>query len=52
MNTEEKIDQYDVNMYAQQVAGKAPDIPLTYLLATPISEVASGRVPRLGQRPR
>jgi pimeloyl-ACP methyl ester carboxylesterase len=34
---EEKIDQYDVNMYAQH-AGQAPDIPLTYLLATPVSE--------------
>ena len=41
-DTEEKIDQYDVNMYAQQVAGKEPDIPLTYLLATPISEVSWG----------
>jgi pimeloyl-ACP methyl ester carboxylesterase len=31
---EEKIDQYDVYMYALH-AGKAPEIPLTYLLATP-----------------
>jgi pimeloyl-ACP methyl ester carboxylesterase len=44
-DTEEKIDQYDVNMYAQQVAGKEPDIPLTYLLATPISEEAWGGPP-------
>jgi pimeloyl-ACP methyl ester carboxylesterase len=34
-NAEEKIDQYDVNVYAQQHAGQVPDIPLTYLLATP-----------------
>jgi pimeloyl-ACP methyl ester carboxylesterase len=34
---EEKIDQYDVYKYALR-AGKAPDIPLTYLLATPLSE--------------
>jgi pimeloyl-ACP methyl ester carboxylesterase len=42
---EEKIDHYDVNMYAQQVAGKEPDIPLTYLLATPISEDVWGGPP-------
>jgi pimeloyl-ACP methyl ester carboxylesterase len=34
---EEKIDQYDVNVYAQQHAGQVPDIPVTYLLATPAS---------------
>ena len=50
-HAEEKIDHYDVNMYAQQVAGKKPDIPLTYLLATPISEDVWG-VPLLGERPR
>jgi pimeloyl-ACP methyl ester carboxylesterase len=32
--SEEKIDQYDVYKYALR-AGKTPDIPLTYLLATP-----------------
>ena len=42
---EEKIDHYDVNMYAQQVAGKEPDIPLTYLLAAPISEYVWGGPP-------
>ena len=42
---EEKIDHYDVNMYAQQVAGKEPDIPPTYLLATPISENVWGGPP-------
>ncbi len=35
--SEEKIDQYDVYKYALR-AGKTPDIPLTYLLATPLSE--------------
>ena len=39
-----KIDQYDVYMYAQH-AGRAPDVPLTYLLATPISEDAWGGPP-------
>jgi hypothetical protein len=47
---EEKLDQPDVYNYALH-AGKAPDIPLTYLLAIPNSEaweggasgVASGR---------
>ena len=34
-SAEEKIDQYDVNVYAQKHAGQVPDIPLTYLLATP-----------------
>jgi pimeloyl-ACP methyl ester carboxylesterase len=34
---EEKIDQYDVYMYALH-AGKAPEMPLTYLLATPLGE--------------
>ncbi len=34
-SAEEKIDQYDVNKYAQRHAGQVPDIPLTYLLATP-----------------
>jgi len=34
-SAEEKIDQYDVNLYAQQHAGQVPDIPVTYLLATP-----------------
>ena len=32
---EENIDQYDVNLYAQRHAGQVPDIPMTYLLATP-----------------
>ena len=41
-NAEEKIDQYDVNMYAQQHAGQVPDIPLTYLLATPVAESWEG----------
>jgi pimeloyl-ACP methyl ester carboxylesterase len=31
----EKLDQYDVYRYAQQFIGKEPDIPVTYLLATP-----------------
>jgi pimeloyl-ACP methyl ester carboxylesterase len=35
---EEKIDQYDVYKYALQVTGKERDIPLTYLLATPLGE--------------
>ena len=39
-----KIDQYDVNVYAQH-AGQAPDVPLTYLLATPISEDVWGGPP-------
>src|SRR4028118_2245218 len=34
-SAEEKIDQYDVNLYAQKHAGQVPDIPITYLLATP-----------------
>ena len=34
-SAEEKIDQYDVNLYAQKHAGQVPDIPVTYLLATP-----------------
>jgi pimeloyl-ACP methyl ester carboxylesterase len=34
-NAEEKIDQYDVNVYAQRHAGQEPDIHLTYLQATP-----------------
>ncbi|CAN5862981.1 hypothetical protein BH18ACT11_BH18ACT11_29430 [soil metagenome] len=42
---EENIDQYDVYMYAQQHAGQAPDIPLTYLLATPVSEGGWGGPP-------
>jgi hypothetical protein len=42
---EEKIDQYDVNIYAQQHAGQAPGIPLTYLLATPVSEDGWGGPP-------
>jgi pimeloyl-ACP methyl ester carboxylesterase len=42
---EEKIDQYDVNVYAQRHAGQAPDIPLTYLLATPVSEEGWGGPP-------
>ena len=50
-HTEEKIDQYDVNMYAQQHAGQQPDIPLTYLLATPYPRRPGG-VPRLGDRLR
>ena len=33
----EKIDQYDVYMYAQH-AGQVPDIPMTYLQATPVTE--------------
>jgi hypothetical protein len=32
-----KIDQYDVDKYAVR-AGKVPEIPLTYLLATPLGE--------------
>ena len=42
---EEKIDQYDVNVYAQQHAGRAPDVPVTYLLATPVSEEGWGGPP-------
>jgi pimeloyl-ACP methyl ester carboxylesterase len=38
---EEKIDQYDVNVYAEQ-AGQVPDIPATYLLATPNPGVEEG----------
>ena len=48
-NAEEKIDQYDVNVYAQQHAGQVPDIPLTYLLATP--NPGEGWGARIGQRP-
>ena len=47
---EENIDQYDVNLYAQRHAGQVPDIPVTYLLATPDSGEGWG-APRLGQRP-
>ncbi len=36
-NSGEKIDQYDVYMYAQR-AGQVPDIPLTYLQASPVTE--------------
>jgi pimeloyl-ACP methyl ester carboxylesterase len=36
--SEEKIDQYDVYKYALQVTGKERDMPLTYLLATPLGE--------------
>ena len=32
---EEKIDQYDVYKYARRVADKEPDIPVTYLQASP-----------------
>jgi len=42
---EEKIDQYDVNVYAQQHAGQVPDIPVTYLLATPDSGEGWGGPP-------
>jgi pimeloyl-ACP methyl ester carboxylesterase len=48
-DAEEKIDQYDVNMYAQH-AGQVPDIPLTYLLANPVAEGWEG--PRVGKSPR
>ena len=34
-NAEEKIDLYDLNVYAQRHAGQVPDIPVTYLQATP-----------------
>lgn len=46
---EEKIDQYDVYEYALQVTGKERDMPLTYLLATPLSEGWEG--PPGGKRP-
>jgi pimeloyl-ACP methyl ester carboxylesterase len=36
--SEEKIDQYDVYKHALQVTGKERDMPLTYLLATPLGE--------------
>jgi len=42
---EEKIDQYDVHVYAQQHAGQVPDIPVTYLLATPDSGEGWGGPP-------
>src|SRR5215211_3753284 len=42
---EEKIDQYDVNVYAQQHAGQVPDIPVTYLLATPDPGEGAGGAP-------
>ncbi len=42
---EEKIDQYDVNVYAQRHAGQVPDIPVTYLLATPDSGEGWGGPP-------
>jgi hypothetical protein len=41
---EEKLDQPDVYNYALH-AGKAPDIPLTYLLAIPNSEAWEGGPP-------
>ena len=34
-SAEEKIDLYDLNVYAQKHAGQVPDMPVTYLLATP-----------------
>ena len=42
---EENIDQYDVNLYAQRHAGQVPDIPMTYLLATPDSGEGWGGPP-------
>jgi pimeloyl-ACP methyl ester carboxylesterase len=42
---EENIDQYDVNLYAQQHAGQVPDIPVTYLLAIPDSGEGWGGPP-------
>ncbi len=36
--SEEKIDQFDVYKCALKVTGKERDMPLTYLLATPLGE--------------
>lgn len=48
--SEEKIDQYDVNVYAQRHVDQVPEIPVTYLLATPDSGEGWGGA-RPGQRP-